>query len=263
MERSASIEAGSPRSKEISEAVDIAGSNKFRLDLVYGLMKSRKTGPGWCGGAWSLVKYAAFIMMKVRKMKRFLISLAAFAILAVGFVQRPAWAQQRVQQPPLITEFQSIEDQWSTAVAKQDQYSLENILSPTFVNISSTGDVTTRDQQVARMYEKGVPQMTSMEQRVVNVRIIEDVAVVNGTYIERTKLNGAEQEERGIFAHVYQHVRETWVCVQSQRTALINQAAQDKKAEKKKSTAALPFHIPLIHQGADSNQSSTPQGRQP
>jgi hypothetical protein len=196
-------------------------------------------------------------------MKRFLFSLAAFAILAAGFLQKPSYAQQRTQQPPLITEFQKIEDQWSNALAKQDQYALENILSPTLINISSAGDITTRDQQVAKMYEKGVPQIVSMEQRVVNVRIIEDVAVVNGTYIERTKLNGVEHEERGIFAHVYQHVRETWVCVQSQRTALINQAPQDKKAEKKKSTAALPFHIPLVHQGADSTQPSTPQGRQP
>lgn len=196
-------------------------------------------------------------------MKRFLLSLAAFAILAPAIVQRPACAQQRTQQPPLIVEFQQIEDEWSTALAKQDQYSLENILSPSLINISSAGDITTRDQQVARMYEKGAPQVTSMEQRVVNVRIVEDVAVVNGTYIERTKLNGVEHEERGIFSHVYQRVRETWVCVQSQRTALINQAPQDKKAEKKKSTAALPFHIPLIHDGADSSQTPISQGRQP
>ena len=196
------------------------------------------------------------------KTKRFLFPLAAFAILAPGFGQKPAWAQQRVQQPPLITEFQSIEDQWSTALAKTDQYSLENILSPSFVNISSTGEIGTRDQQVAKMYEKGVPEIVSMGQRVVNVRIIEDIAVVDGTYIERTKLNGIEREQRGIFAHVYQHVREVWVCVQSQRTAIIEDDP-NKKAEKKKSTAALPFHIPLVHQGTDSTQPSTPQGRTP
>ena len=195
-------------------------------------------------------------------MKRFLFSLAAFSLLTAGVVQRLAWSQQKIQQPPLIVEFQSVEDQWSTALAKQDQYGLENILSPTFINISSAGDISTRDQQVAKMYEKGIPQVTSMEQRVVNVRVIEDVAVVNGTYVERTKLNGVEQEERGIFAHVYQHVRETWVCVESQRTAIIENDPS-KKAEKKKSTAALPFHIPLIHQGADPNQPPTPQGRQP
>lgn len=195
-------------------------------------------------------------------MKRFLLSLAPFAILVSAFVQRPACAQQRTQQPPLIVEFQQIEDQWSTALAKQDQYSLENLLSPSFVNISSSGDIGTRDQQVAKMYEKGIPQIVSMEQRVVNVRIIEDIAVVAGTYIERTKLNGIEREERGIFTHVYQHVRETWVCVQSQRTAIVEDDP-NKKVEKKKSNAALPFHIPLIHDGADSSQTPIPQGRQP
>jgi hypothetical protein len=195
-------------------------------------------------------------------MRRILLFAAINIFIATNAaVPYAACGQQQTQQPPLITEFQKIEDQWSMALAKQDQYSLENILSPSFINISSAGDITTRDQQVARMYEKGVPQVTSMEQRVVNVRIIEDVAVVNGTYIERTKLNGIEHEERGIFAHVYQHVRETWVCVQSQRTSLINEAP-DKKAEKKKSSAALPFHIPLVHQGADSTQQY-PQGRQP
>lgn len=194
-------------------------------------------------------------------MKR-LLFLAAFAIFAAGFVQRPAYAQQQIQQPPQITEFQTIEDQWSNAVAKQDQYGLENILSPSFVDISSYGDITTRNQQIAEMYEKGVSQVASMEQRVVNVRIIEDIAVVDGTYIERTKLNGVQREERGIFTHVYQHVREVWVCVQSQRTAIIENDP-NKKAEKKKSNAALPFHIPLVHQGADSTQTPIPQGRQP
>jgi hypothetical protein len=158
----------------------------------------------------------------------------------------------------LIVEFQKLEDQWSTALAKQDQYTLETILSPTFVDISSVGAITTRNQQVAAMYEKGLPQPVSMEQRVVSVRVVEDVAVVNGTYIQRTKLNGVERDERGIFAHVYQHVRGVWVCIQSQRTAVIENADANKKAEKKTSNAELPFHIPLIHKGADSTQQGPP-----
>jgi hypothetical protein len=191
-------------------------------------------------------------------MKRILLSLATFAIFVAGIVQRPAMAQQQAQQPPLITEFQKIEDQWSAAQVKQDQFTLETILSPTFVNLSSAGDITTRNQLVANMYEKGVPQPMTMEQRVVNVRIIEDVAVVDGTYIQRTKLNGIQREERGLFTHVYQHVRGTWVCVQSQRTAVIEQGGEKKKSEKKQSDAELPFHIPIFHKGADSSANSTP-----
>jgi Domain of unknown function (DUF4440) len=189
---------------------------------------------------------------------------AAAALLAPAPVSPVANAQaQQTQQPPLITEFQRVEDQWSTALAKQDQYTLENILSPTFVSISAAGEISTRNQVVADMYEKGVPQTMSMEQRVVNVRIIEDVAVVDGTYIERTKLNGVEHEDRGIFTHVYQHVREVWVCVQSQRTPVVEQDDEKKKSAKKKSDAELPFHIPLIHKGAESTQQPSSQPSQP
>jgi hypothetical protein len=193
-------------------------------------------------------------------MRHILFSLAAaMSFFAGAIVSQVALAQQQQpQQPPLIVEFQKLEDQWSTALVKQDQYTLETILSPTFVDISSTGAITTRNQQVAAMYEKGLPQPETMEQRVVSVRVVEDVAVVNGTYIQRTKLNGVEREERGIFAHVYQHVRGVWVCIQSQRTAVIENADANKKTVKKTSDAELPFHIPLIHKGADSTQQGAP-----
>lgn len=194
-------------------------------------------------------------------MKRILLPLVTFAVTFAIFAaevgQRPAMAQQQTQQPPLITEFQKVEDQWSAAQVKQDQFTLETILSPTFVNLSSAGDITTRNQLVATMYEKGVPQPVTMEQRVVNVRVIEDVAIVDGTYIERAKLNGAQREERGLFTHVYQHVRGNWVCVQSQRTA-VEQGGEKKKPEKKQSDAELPFHIPIFHKGADSSSTPTP-----
>jgi hypothetical protein len=205
----------------------------------------------------------AFIMFLrdfILKMRTTLLPLAAAALfVAAGSVPPIAQAQQTQQQPPLVAAFQKIEDQWSTSLAKQDQYTLETILSPTYVDLSSSGDITTRNTQVADMYEKGLPQVVTMEQRVVSVRIIEDVAVVDGTYIERTKLNGVQRDERGIFTHVFQRVRNIWVCVQSQRTPVIEQSDEKKKSEKKKSDAELPFHIPLLHKGADSSQPPSTQ----
>lgn len=174
-----------------------------------------------------------------------------------------AQTEQPAQQPPQIAQFQQIEDQWSTALVKQDQFTLETLLSPTFIDLSSSGEILTRNQQVANMFQKGLPQPVSMEQRVVNVRIIEDVALVDGTYIERTKLNGVQHEERGIFTHVYQHVREVWVCVQSQRTAVVEQSNEKKKSAKKKSDAELPFHIPFTRQNSDSTQPAPPSSPQP
>src|SRR5580692_7707640 len=52
---------------------------------------------------------------------------------------------------PEILQFQKIEDSWSDAVNRRDQYSLELVLSPLFVDVSASGDVTTRNQQVAQV----------------------------------------------------------------------------------------------------------------
>jgi hypothetical protein len=193
-------------------------------------------------------------------MKSIFVSLAASAVL---FVSLAAAQQSAPQQPPEIVQFQKLEDQWSDAVAKRDQFTLELLMSPVLVNISATGEVTTRNQQIAQLYEKAGPQLISMEQRVVNVRTFEDTAVVDGTYIIKWKINGQTQEERGIFTHVFQHARGNWVCVHAQRTAVVEKTDQKPKTASKKSNAELPFHIPLIHNGAQSTQAPPTPGADP
>jgi hypothetical protein len=195
-------------------------------------------------------------------MKSIFVSLAASAVL-FGSLAVAEQQSAQPQQPPEIVQFQKLEDQWSDAVAKRDQYALELLMSPVLVNISATGEVTTRNQQIAQLYEKGGPQLASMEQRVVNVRTFEDTAVVDGTYIIKWKINGQVQEERGIFTHVFQHARGNWVCVHAQRTAVVEKVDQKQKTAAKKSNAELPFHIPLIHEGAQSKQPPPAPGADP
>lgn len=197
-------------------------------------------------------------------MKRILFSLAVCAALLPGMAAAQQTATAQPGQPPEIAQFQKFEDQWSDAVVKHDQYALENLMSPSYIDISSVGEITTRNQQIAMLYERSIPQPMSMEQRVVNVRVLEDVAVVDGTYILKGKFNGVMREERGIFTHVYQRARGTWVCVHSQRTAVVEQTDQKaQKAAGKKSNAELPFHIPLFHKGAESTQPPPAPGSQP
>ncbi len=152
---------------------------------------------------------------------------------------------------------QHIEDQWSNALAKRDQYALELVLSPQFVNISADGDVRTRNQEIAFVLNK-YPDMISLEQKAVSVRMLGDVAVVNGTYILRRRANGRPVEEKGIFSHVYQRTRSAWQCLNAQRTIVVEQGL-DRKASTtaKKSGAELPFHIPLLHKGENPASSAT------
>jgi ketosteroid isomerase-like protein len=145
-------------------------------------------------------------------------------------------------QSPEIREFQKIEDTWSGAVNQRDQYSLELVLSPLFVDISATGDITTRNQQLAQLIT-GEDKTMHIDQHVITVRTLGDIVVANGTYVMHHKAGSAQLDEKGVFTHVFERLRGGWVCVNSQRTVL----REDSNAKpKKQSNAELPFHIPLF-----------------
>ncbi len=145
---------------------------------------------------------------------------------------------------PEIREFQKIEDAWSSAVNQRDQYGLELVLSPLFLDVSATGDITTRNQQVAQLIS-GDDKTLHLDQRVVTVRMLGDTAVANGTYVLHHKAGSAQVDEKGVYTHVFEKQRGGWLCVNSQRT-LLREEGPGVKTKKRQSEAELPFHIPLF-----------------
>jgi ketosteroid isomerase-like protein len=150
-----------------------------------------------------------------------------------------------------ITQFQKIEDSWADAVNRRDQYGLELVLSPLFVDISARGDVTTRNQQVAQAISSDDKSLY-LTQKIITLRMLGDVAIANGTYDLRHKVNTAEMDDKGVFTHVFERVRGGWLCINSQRTLL----REDSNVKaKKQSTAVEPFHIPFF---SKSDKASEP-----
>ncbi len=182
--------------------------------------------------------------------------LACFSLLllscSAAFAQNSAPAAQAVQPAagvtstvgPEVAQFQKVEDSWSTAVNGRDQYGLELVLSPLFVGIASTGDVTMRNQQIAQLINAD-DKTLSVAMKVITVRMLGDVAVVNGTYALHHKgANGNPVNEKGVFTHVFQRAHNSWLCVNSQQTVLREDGPNTKP--KKKTDAELPFHIPIF-----------------
>jgi ketosteroid isomerase-like protein len=182
-------------------------------------------------------------------MTRFVTCVSALLLsCCAAAAQNPAPAPAPVQpnvtsaESPAIREFQKVEDAWSDAVNQRDQYGLELVLSPLFVDVSAAGDITTRNQQIALMIT-GEDKTIHLDQRVITVRMLGDTAVANGTYSLRRKVNSNQTEEKGIFTHVYERAHGVWLCINSQRTVL----RQDSNAKtKRQSNAEMPFHIPLL-----------------
>lgn len=195
------------------------------------------------------------------------LTVALLACALSGFGAAQAQQTQSVAPgqalPPEVKLFQGLEDKWSVAVVNKDQYAMDLLLSPVYVGISSTGEVTTRNQQISDMFDKGAPQPASMLQRVISVRTFGGTAVVSGTYEITWKIDGRDREERGIFTHVYTQAQNRWECVNAQRTSVVDTtpgSAKKKKAKNSTSDAEQPFHIPLLHKGAASTQPASPAG---
>jgi hypothetical protein len=177
----------------------------------------------------------------------------------VSLLAGSAGAQQATKTsaaPPEFREMQQVEDRWNDAVTKRDQYALELVLAPQFIGISATGDVTTRNQQISQLFVKGA-EPDSLSQKVVSVRFVGDVAIVNGTYSMSWKTDKGPVLEKGIFSHVFEHVRTNWLCLNSQRTVVAEdskRAATQEKPKSKSTDAQLPMHIPLVYKGPNSTQ---------
>lgn len=192
-------------------------------------------------------------------MKHFPTCFAAFLFFSsVAFAQEPAPVAASVPanvtsaENPAIREFQKIEDSWSTSVNVHDQYGLELVLSPLFVDVSASGDITTRNQQVAQTIT-GEDKTMHLDQHVVTVRMLGDVAVANGTYALHHKAAAGEVNEKGIFTHVFERTHGGWLCINSQRTVLREDT--NAKQQKKQSAAEMPFHIPLFSKSDKGPQS--------
>ncbi len=165
-----------------------------------------------------------------------------------------------------VAELQKVVDRWDEAVYQHDQYALELVLAPQFIDISDTGDVTNRDQQISEMMMKDAPHY-ALTQKVASVRMVGDVAIVNGTYdraYQGNKLSRTKpKDEKGVFSQVYVRARSSWECVNSQRTIIeAPTAANGKKKSKGDSTEKplnhdLGFHLPGLHHS--SSTDSQPQ----
>lgn len=195
-------------------------------------------------------------------MTRFTACLSAlFFLCSSAIAQTPAAAPAPAPARPLpavtttqsaeLGQFQKIEDSWADAINRHDQYALELVLSPLFVDVAASGDITTRNQQLAQVIT-GEDKTMYLTQKVITVRMLGDIAVANGTYTLHHKVNTAQVDEKGVFTHVFERLRGGWVCVNSQRTAVREDS--NVKQKKPSNTTSEPFHIPLFSRG-DKNSN--------
>jgi ketosteroid isomerase-like protein len=194
----------------------------------------------------------------VLPMTRFVVRCSVVLLSVSALAQSPAVTPTSASAPSAaastetteVSQFQRLENNWSESINSRDQYGLELVLSPLFVDVSAGGDITTRNQQLADIIGNE-DKTLHLDQRVVTVRMLGDTAVANGTYLLHHKTPGGVVDEKGVFTHVFERIRGGWVCINSQRTSV---RADAPGKQKKQSTAEFPFHIPLFSKSDKSAQ---------
>ena len=156
---------------------------------------------------------------------------------------------------PAVHELQLVEDKWSDAFNQRDQYGLELVLAPLYIDVSQGGVFSTRDQQIANLITND-DRTAAIEQRVLAARVLGDVAIATGTYTYRHKGATGEMLDKGVFTHVFERRHGQWMCISSQETAVASESSSAKPNKKSKShsQAEMPFHIPFFTKGSSNNQ---------
>jgi ketosteroid isomerase-like protein len=181
------------------------------------------------------------------RMTRFAACFSAVLFSFTALAQVPSPSPAPVQVPvattssPEVQQFQKIENSWSDAVNQRDQYALELVLSPLFIDVSGSGDISTRNQQLTYLITTE-DKTLHLDQKVITVRMLGDTAVANGTYVLHHRGSSGQVDEKGVFTHVFERAHSGWLCINSQRTVL----REDGGKNKKQSNAELPFHIPIF-----------------
>lgn len=112
-----------------------------------------------------------------------------------------------------------IEAKWAKAMVDKDAKALDSILAPTFTGQGSSGKVNTKADAMKDL-TSGKLVVRSMTNHDVRVRIIGDVAIVQGMDDEDSTYDGKPFKGTYTWTDVYEKKGGKWLAIASQSTAV-------------------------------------------
>lgn len=109
------------------------------------------------------------------------------------------------------------EASWSKAMVAKDMTALKEIIAPDWIGQNQTGKQTTRAEFLASI-ASGEDKSTSMTNHDVHVRIVGDLAIVQGMDDEVSTHKGASSSGTYSWMDVFQKRGGKWVAIASQNT---------------------------------------------
>jgi|SRR6185312_3837481 ketosteroid isomerase-like protein len=136
---------------------------------------------------------------------------------------------------------EALEEQWRQAQLAGDATAMDRLLSDDFVGINSTGVVTTKSQQLARIKSR-VAVLTQLDLSDIKVKLIHDVVAI---VTSRAEVEGSNENGpiKGSFRYtrVYQRLPSgAWKITSFEATRLPAEGAGKNRAEANSSQPPRP-----------------------
>jgi ketosteroid isomerase-like protein len=146
--------------------------------------------------------------------------IAKILIAAVFVTQGCARAPKRETELEAVrAEILAIENQWATAIERQDAAAFERLAAEDFRFVEEDGRVLNRAQYIAAR-SHNPENVESAVQDEIEVRLYGDAAIATGRSITRGTRDGAPFMHRFRWTDVYVRRAGRWQAVSGQLTAL-------------------------------------------
>ena len=120
-----------------------------------------------------------------------------------------------------------LERDWATAMKSGDGDLVGRLLGDDWREVSNDGSTLTKEQLVAGV-RSGRVKVESIEFGPLNVKVLGDVAVVQGSHLEKSTVNGQRSSAEVIWMDVFANRDGKWLVVRSQSAARVQVASRPR-----------------------------------
>jgi hypothetical protein len=138
--------------------------------------------------------------------------LIACAGLGVAMADTPAAA---AKGPGVSQSLKQLEQDWSDAIKAGDADKISEIVADDWVGLSYDGKIVTKKKILADL-KAGKDKTDSIEMGPMDVKLLGNVAVVQGGDTEKSSMDGKDTSGKWVWMDVFMKRDGKWVAVRSQ-----------------------------------------------
>jgi ketosteroid isomerase-like protein len=136
------------------------------------------------------------------------------ACAGFGFAQ-DKMAPAKTKTPSTADAIKQIEHEWTDAAKAADADKLGQILADDWIGLGTDGKTTNKNDFIAG-YTSGKSKMESFDFGAMSVKVMGNVAVVQGSDTEKSMADGKDTSGKWAWMDVFEKRDGKWVAVRSQ-----------------------------------------------